>query len=214
MAATSRKPHVAGPITEMAPQPRLAPTRPSEAESRVTLAATWPGIHAPAVPADQDGLGFAARPGGAQHRGQGDAEGDLVDARAGHVAGEGDQRRAGIVDGAQAAIPGGAEAGDDGQVGEGLHVVDQRRAAPHAALVGAGRYEGRFGLAAVEPVHQGGLLAGDVAAGGGLDPYRDPVGVRLITFGQRCGHRLDGGGGGPIDADDGLAGADASPRPG
>ena len=47
MAATSRKPQVAGPITEMAPQPRVAPTRPREAESRVTLAATWPGIHTP-----------------------------------------------------------------------------------------------------------------------------------------------------------------------
>lgn len=76
-----------------------------------------------------------------------------------------DQQGAGGLWGALGAEPAGAEAGDQGDVGEGFDVVDQGGAAGDAAFGGTGWFGGGAGVGGVEVVDQCGFLAGDVAAG-------------------------------------------------
>ena len=68
---------------------------------------------------------------------------DLVYPRVGDGPGERDQRRAGLLGGAELAKPRGAVAPDQREVGEGLDVADERGAPAHAPFEGPRRGEGR-----------------------------------------------------------------------
>ena len=96
----------------------------------------------------------------------------------------GHECRPGVGRGADLAEPFGAVAGDEGDVGEGLDVVDQRRAPVDAALGEVVQVERRFGVASVEPVDQGGGLPGDVAVRGGFER-----GCRSCRIGRRAVRR-------------------------
>jgi hypothetical protein len=77
--------------------------------------------------------------------------------------------------GAERAIPRGAEARDESDVGAGLGVVDEDRVAVHLEDVGSlGPVLGQ-GLVVVQPVHEGRLFARDVAPRRRLKFELDPA---------------------------------------
>ncbi len=86
-----------------------------------------------------------------------------------HGATHGDEQRAGLGAAADLAEPAGAVARDEGQIGERLDVLDERRASAHAALERSRGREGRFGGSAVQPLDEGALLAGHEAVGHGYE---------------------------------------------
>ena len=109
----------------------------------------------------------------------------------------------------------GAVAGDEGDVCERLDVVDERRAAGDAASrTGGGGV--KVGLAS-PPLSQwtsADLLAGDVAVGARLDPDVHLVEPGRSPIGHRPFEDLDHAAGEPLDAHDGLVGADRARRGG
>jgi hypothetical protein len=92
-------------------------------------------------------------------------------------------------------------------MGQRLDVVDQRGPPVDAALEGPRRRAGGRGRAAVEPVHQRGLLPGDVA---GRDRGEPHLHRRLgpPALGEGAGDGAERRGGRVVDADDHLLGAD------
>ena len=96
---------------------------------------------------------------------QGGAHGDLNEAGVYHVAGEGEGLGAGALLGADGAVPLGAVADDEGDGGEGLHVVENRRLGPQAVLHGTGRLHAGHAPVALDGGSQGAALAADEGAG-------------------------------------------------
>src|SRR5262249_23605968 len=68
------------------------------------------------------------------------------------------------------AEPVGPEAGDQGELREGLDVLNQRGRAGYAALEGQRRREGRLRDAAVQELNEGRFLSRDEAVGDGDRP--------------------------------------------
>ena len=90
-----------------------------------------PGVDPAAeVAADEEGARRSRRtpPAWASSAGNGVAERDLVDARPVDRAGDGEERRAGLVGGARGPEPVGAEPRDQRDVRQGLDVLDKGRA--------------------------------------------------------------------------------------
>jgi hypothetical protein len=117
----------------------------------------------------------------------------------------------GLLGGAELAEPVRPEAQDLGQVGQRLDVVDQGRGAVDAALERPWRRAGGHGRPSVQPVDQRRLLAGDVSRWDGRQPDRH-AGLRAAALGQGLPDGVERGGGGLVDADDHLAGADRGSR--
>ena len=117
-------------------------------------------------------------------------ERDLDDARGVPQAGHRDQRRAGGVVGADGPEPLGPVAGDEGDVGQRLDVLDQGGTTGDALLAhGAQRDErGDPGIAVVDRVDDGRLLAGEEAVGGDHDLEAASVDPAALALGQCRGH--------------------------
>src|SRR5690606_24400585 len=95
---------------------------------------------------------------------------DLDHADALHRTLHGDELRAGALLRAHRGVPGAAIPDDAGDVGEGLGVVQHRRALPHALFDGARRLGPRLAPLAHDRVHQRRTFAADVRAATGADP--------------------------------------------
>lgn len=97
-------------------------------------------------PAEQDRVeSFRGPSGTVEDGGERRAERDLPYPRSGDGSGDGDEGGAGLVRGARLPEPVGAVAGDEGEVGECLDVVDQGGAAVDSAFMGAWRAALRAG---------------------------------------------------------------------
>ncbi len=96
---------------------------------------------------------------------QRDAHGHLDQARAAHAAGQGEDLGPLALAGADAGEPAAALADDGRDVGVGLHVVQQRRAAPQAVVGRVWRARARRAPPALDGRHQGRLLAADERPG-------------------------------------------------
>ena len=99
-------------------------------------------------------------------------------------AAERDEHRAGLALTAELAEPVRAVTRDERDVGQRLDVLDERRAPAHASFIGPRRHEGRLGGPAVQPLHEGGLLAGHEAVG-----RRDELESRLAAGAGALGDR-------------------------
>ena len=97
-------------------------------------------------------------------------------------------------------------------MGQGLHVVDERRTAGHAALERAGWHPCRLRVPAVEPMDQCRLLTGHVVGGRLGEPYLHGLLACSIALVEGVPHGGDGRAVAPLDADDGLLRADRSRR--
>ena len=106
-----------------------------------------------------------------------DPELDLVVAGALDAARDRDDLRPGRLLGPEVLEPLGAVVDDVGDVGEGLDVVDQRRAAVEALDRGERGLQARVAALALERVEQRRLLAADVGAGAAVDDELDPTPV-------------------------------------
>ena len=172
-----------GSSTAIAPQPRPAPIAFMSSAESVTIAA-WRGREPGSEVAADEHAAHVVRFRVAEDVSQRSAERDFV--HAGSVdAAQRDEHRAGVGRGSRGPPPVRAEAGDERDVGEGLDVVDERRPAVDTALERTGRREGGFGVAAVEPVDERGLLADDVARRCRRHPQQDLV-VVVSTFADRA----------------------------
>ena len=98
---------------------------------------------------------------------------------------DGGEHAARLLGGAEAAEPARAVPRDQGQVGEGLDVLDQGGRAAQAAFGHPGRHEGGHRRAAAQPVDQRRLLAGQEPRRRLEDGDVEPVQARGVPLGQR-----------------------------
>ena len=158
-------------------RPSAGPRARAAARSRARPRPRCRSSRRPAAPA-------AARrsAGGGEQIAHRRPEGELVHARGAHRAGDRHQRRAGIGDRAELAIPARAEAGDQRELGQRLGVLDQRRAArgSRARTAAAERTSG-FGHPAVQVVDDRALLAGRRSPRGRPPPRSGPDRARART---------------------------------
>ena len=87
----------------------------------------------------------------------------------------------GVVGGTNLPVPLSSEAGDQGQLGQGFDVVDQRWQPVDTPLERPA--QGRLTVATIDQVDQGTFLAGQVPAW-----CRDELDAVLVSFGESVAH--------------------------
>src|SRR5574343_280697 len=150
--------HVA-PLVENSESPR----RRDILEGETTVERIGPDADA-GWPADLYRLRLLC-PAGCQHRPHADAEGKLVDTRAGAIAGDRKQLRTGRMRCPAVGIPGAALHGNQGYRGKGFHVIDHGRLVEIAVRHREGRAVTRRPALAFKRLDEGRLLAADIGAG-------------------------------------------------
>ena len=123
-------------------------------------------------------------------------------------AADGEQRGAGLVGRTELAEPVRPVPGDQGDVGERLGVLDQRRTSADPSLEGSGRGERRLGDPAVHEVDERRLLTRDVARRQRDATDERTVQLRRVSGLDRPVHARQRPAAGPVDRDDDLVGAD------